>query len=199
MAYVNKMDMNGADFFNVIKMMKERLNANAVPIQLPIGHADEFCGIIDLVEMDAVIYKDDLGKEMEVTEIPANMMEMAKKHGVENVYIHAILDGRDVPPASAADDLEILESKIAEIGVGKIATVTGRFYAMDRDNIWDRVEKAYAAFVYGKGIQADDPVQAVRESYETSSLTAVRKSSIPERTGSLWIPRKYPPLTLCRK
>lgn len=95
------------------------------------------------------------------------LMEMAKKHGVENVYIHAILDGRDVPPASAADDLEILESKIAEIGVGKIATVTGRFYAMDRDNIWDRVEKAYAAFVYGKGIQADDPVQAVRESYET--------------------------------
>lgn len=93
------------------------------------------------------------------------LMEMAKKHGVENVYIHAILDGRDVPPASAADDLEILESKIAEIGVGKIATVTGRFYAMDRDNIWDRVEKAYAAMVYGEGNKADCPVCAIKNSY----------------------------------
>ena len=95
------------------------------------------------------------------------LLEMAKKHGVKNVYIHAILDGRDVPPASAADDLEALLKKTAEIGVGKIATVTGRFYAMDRDNIWERVEKAYAAFVYGEGVQADDPVKAVRESYET--------------------------------
>ena len=101
------------------------------------------------------------------TEHLYGLMKMAKKHGVENVYIHAILDGRDVPPASAADDLAELENKIAEIGVGKIATVTGRFYAMDRDNIWDRVEKAYAAFVYGEGIQADDPIKAVKESYET--------------------------------
>ena len=95
------------------------------------------------------------------------LVNMAKKHGVKNVYIHAILDGRDVPPASAAEYLETLQAEIAEIGVGKIASVTGRFYAMDRDNIWDRVEKAYAAFVYGEGIQADDPVAAVRSSYET--------------------------------
>ena len=95
------------------------------------------------------------------------LLEMAKKHGVKNVYIHAIVDGRDVPPASSADDLEALVTINAEIGVGKIATVAGRFYAMDRDNIWERVEKAYAAFVYGEGVQADDPVKAVRESYET--------------------------------
>ena len=101
------------------------------------------------------------------TEHLYGLMKMAKKHGVENVYIHAILDGRDVPPASAVDDLAELENKIAEIGVGKIATVTGRFYAMDRDNIWDRVEKAYAAFVYGEGIQSDDAIKAVKESYET--------------------------------
>ncbi len=80
MAYINKMDMNGADFYRVIKMMKDRLNANAVPIQLPIGHAEDFKGIIDLIEMNAVIYKDDLGKEMEIVDIPENMKADAKKY-----------------------------------------------------------------------------------------------------------------------
>lgn len=101
------------------------------------------------------------------TEHLYGLLEMAKKNGVENVYVHALLDGRDVPPSSAVDYLEELEAKMKEIGVGKIASVMGRFYAMDRDNIWDRVEKAYAAIVYGEGIQADDAVQAVKESYET--------------------------------
>lgn len=95
------------------------------------------------------------------------LLEMAKKNGVENVYVHALLDGRDVPPSSAVDYLEELEAKMKEIGVGRIASVMGRFYAMDRDNIWDRVEKAYAAIVYGEGIQADDAVSAVKTSYET--------------------------------
>lgn len=95
------------------------------------------------------------------------LLEMAKKHGVENVYVHAILDGRDVPPASAVEDLKALQAKMSEIGVGKIASVMGRFYAMDRDNIWDRVEKAYAAMVYREGIQADDVIAAVEASYET--------------------------------
>ena len=85
----------------------------------------------------------------------------------ENVYVHAILDGRDVPPASAVEDLKALQAKMSEIGVGKIASVMGRFYAMDRDNIWDRVEKAYAAMVYREGIQADDVIAAVEASYET--------------------------------
>lgn len=101
------------------------------------------------------------------TEHLYGLLEMAKKNGVENVYVHALLDGRDVPPASAVDYLEELEAKMKEIGVGKIASVMGRFYAMDRDNIWDRVEKAYAAIVYGEGIQADDAVSAVKASYET--------------------------------
>ncbi len=80
MAYVNKMDIMGADFYNVVSMMKDRLKCNAVPIQLPIGAEETFCGIIDLVEMDAVIYKDDLGKEMEVTEIPEDMKEKAEEY-----------------------------------------------------------------------------------------------------------------------
>lgn len=95
------------------------------------------------------------------------LLQMAKDCGVENVYVHALLDGRDVPPASAVDYLETLEQKMQEIGVGKIASVMGRFYAMDRDNIWDRVEKAYAAIVYGEGIQTDDAIAAVKASYET--------------------------------
>ncbi len=95
------------------------------------------------------------------------LLQMAKDSGVQNVYVHALLDGRDVPPASAVDYLEALEAEMSKIGVGKIASVMGRFYAMDRDNIWDRVEKAYAAIVYGEGIKADDAVKAVKASYET--------------------------------
>jgi len=91
-AYINKMDMNGADFFHAVDMMKTRLNANAVPIQLPIGHADEFKGIVDLVEMDAVIYHDDLGKEMSIEPIPADMVEMANKYHAEMVEAVAELD-----------------------------------------------------------------------------------------------------------
>src|SRR5574344_1705298 len=75
MAYVNKMDIMGADFFNVIHMMKDRLKANAVPIQLPIGAEDTFRGIIDLVEMNADIYYDDMGQEMRVEEITENKKE----------------------------------------------------------------------------------------------------------------------------
>lgn len=95
------------------------------------------------------------------------LLQMAKDSGVQKVYVHALLDGRDVPPASAVDYLEALEAEMSKIGVGKIASVMGRFYAMDRDNIWDRVEKAYAAIVYGEGIKADDAVKAVKASYET--------------------------------
>ena len=76
-AFVNKMDIMGADFYNVVEMMKDRLNANAVPVQLPIGKEDWLTGIVDLVEMQAVIYKDDLGKEIEITEIPEDMQELA--------------------------------------------------------------------------------------------------------------------------
>ncbi len=76
-AFINKMDILGADFYNVISMMKSRLNSNAVPMQLPIGKEDSFIGIIDLLKMDAVIYKDDLGVEMEETDIPEDMKELA--------------------------------------------------------------------------------------------------------------------------
>ena len=94
------------------------------------------------------------------------LVELAKKRGVKKVYIHALLDGRDVPPTSGSKFVSECEQKLQEIGVGKIATVMGRYYAMDRDNRWERVEKAYAAMVYGEGVLCDDPVQAIETSYK---------------------------------
>ena len=93
------------------------------------------------------------------------LLEMAKKMGLTDVYVHCFLDGRDVPPSSGKGYVEELQAKLAEIGVGKVATVMGRYYAMDRDNRWERVEKAYAAMVYGEGEHAACPVCAVQESY----------------------------------
>ena len=93
------------------------------------------------------------------------IVELAKRRGLKDVYIHALLDGRDVPPSSGKDYVQECADKLKEIGVGKIATVMGRYYAMDRDNRWDRVEKAYAAMVYGEGVQAQCPVEAVADSY----------------------------------
>ncbi len=94
------------------------------------------------------------------------ILELCKKQGLSNVYVHPFLDGRDTPPASGKDYVAELVAKMEEIGVGKVASLSGRYYAMDRDNRWDRVEKAYAALVYGEGEKATDPVQAMADSYE---------------------------------
>ena len=94
------------------------------------------------------------------------IVELAKKKGLDKVYVHAFLDGRDVPPSSAAEYVEDCMKELDRIGLGKIATVMGRYYAMDRDNRWERVEKAYAALVYGEGVEAECPVCAVKKSYE---------------------------------
>ncbi|MDE6501464.1 MAG: 2,3-bisphosphoglycerate-independent phosphoglycerate mutase [Ruminococcus sp.] len=93
------------------------------------------------------------------------IVEMAKKNGLDKVYIHAFLDGRDVPPSSASEFMEQTVAELEKIGLGKIATIAGRFYAMDRDNAWDRVEKAYSAMVYGEGVKETCPVQAIKNSY----------------------------------
>ena len=93
------------------------------------------------------------------------ILELAKKNGLENVYVHAFLDGRDTPPASGKDFVATLEEKMAEIGVGKIASLSGRYYAMDRDNNWDRVQKAYDSLVKGEGVKATSAVQAMEDSY----------------------------------
>ena len=94
------------------------------------------------------------------------LLEMAKARGLEKVYVHAFLDGRDVPPKSAVGFIKQLQDAIAGMDFGKIATVMGRYYAMDRDNRWDRLEKAYKTLVFGEGKLVADPVQGVEASYE---------------------------------
>lgn len=93
------------------------------------------------------------------------LLELAKKNGIENVYVHCFLDGRDTPPASAKGYIAELENKMAEIGVGKVATISGRYYAMDRDNRWERVEKAYNALVAGEGNTASSAEECMTKSY----------------------------------
>ena len=94
------------------------------------------------------------------------LLELAKKNGLSDVYVHAFLDGRDTPPASGKEFAEALEAKMAEIGVGKIASVMGRYYAMDRDNNYDRVQLAYDALTAGKGEQAPSGPAAIQQSYD---------------------------------
>ena len=93
------------------------------------------------------------------------LLDMAKRQGVERVFVHCLMDGRDVPPTSGKGFIEDLQADLSRIGVGRIATVMGRYYAMDRDNRWDRVEKAYAAMVYGEGVQNADPAAVMEQSY----------------------------------
>lgn len=93
------------------------------------------------------------------------IIEMARRHNLKKVFIHAFLDGRDTPPSSGKDFICDLQKKISEIGVGKIATVMGRYYAMDRDKRWERIKKAYDAMVYGVGNKSDDPIVCIEKSY----------------------------------
>ena len=93
------------------------------------------------------------------------VLEMAKHLGAKNVYLHCITDGRDTDPHSGKGFLADLQAKLDELGIGKIASVSGRYYAMDRDNNWDREEKAYAAFVYGEGEQYANAAEAIEASY----------------------------------
>jgi 2,3-bisphosphoglycerate-independent phosphoglycerate mutase len=94
------------------------------------------------------------------------LLELAKRNGLSKVYVHCFLDGRDTPPASGKGYAEQLEAKMAEIGVGKIASVMGRYYAMDRDNNYDRVKLAYEALTEGKGVQATSGPAGIQQSYD---------------------------------
>jgi 2,3-bisphosphoglycerate-independent phosphoglycerate mutase len=94
------------------------------------------------------------------------LLDLAKRNGLKNVYVHAFLDGRDTPPASGKGYVEELDEQMRIRGIGKIASVMGRYYVMDRDNRWDRVEKAYDALVHGKGETAISGVEAVQNSYD---------------------------------
>lgn len=94
------------------------------------------------------------------------LVKLAKDHGLEKVFVHCFMDGRDVPPTSGKGYVEQVDAKLKELGVGRIATVMGRYYAMDRDNRFERVEKAYAALTYGEGLTASSAAKAMQQSYD---------------------------------
>jgi 2,3-bisphosphoglycerate-independent phosphoglycerate mutase len=112
------------------------------------------------------------------------LLELAKREGLDKVYVHAFLDGRDTAPTSGKDFMKQLCDKMKELHVGEVATVIGRYYAMDRDNRWDRVEAAYKAITEGEGIKAECPVQAIEDSYAADVTDEFVKPTVIVKDGA---------------
>ena len=113
------------------------------------------------------------------------LLDLAKHLGAKKIYVHCIMDGRDTDPHSGKGFIADLQKKLDEIGVGEIATVTGRYYAMDRDSNWDREEKAYAALVYGEGVQDSDPIHAIEESYKNGVTDEFVEPIVCDKDGMI--------------
>ncbi|MBQ3108042.1 MAG: 2,3-bisphosphoglycerate-independent phosphoglycerate mutase, partial [Clostridia bacterium] len=111
------------------------------------------------------------------------LVELAKRNGLEKVYVHCFMDGRDVPPESGKGFVEELSAKLKEIGCGQIASVMGRYYAMDRDNRYERVQEAYAALVYGEGKEVSDAVVGMQESYDAGVTDEFVKPFVVVKDG----------------
>lgn len=111
------------------------------------------------------------------------LLALAKKEGLSDVYVHCFMDGRDTAPSSGKGFIQDLVNKMQEIGVGQIATISGRYYAMDRDNRWDRVEKAYLALTKGEGVKASDPVAAMQASYDDDKTDEFVLPTVIEKDG----------------
>jgi 2,3-bisphosphoglycerate-independent phosphoglycerate mutase len=116
------------------------------------------------------------------------LLELAKEQGLSQVFVHTFLDGRDTPPQSAIPYMQELLDKFDELQIGRVATVSGRYYAMDRDNRWDRTEKAYRALVFGEGAVATDPIAAIEQSYAAGKTdefvlpTVIQRDAAPTAT-----------------
>src|SRR4030042_1286275 len=134
--------------------------------------AQEFLNLIEFVKKNSgKIHVMGLCSDIGVHSLLGHLyglLELAKRNSVKDVFIHAFMDGRDSPPDSGAGYIANIEKKAKEIGVGKIASVMGWFYAMDRDSRWDRVQKAYECLRFGKGLKARSATEAVKSSYEKS-------------------------------
>ena len=119
------------------------------------------------------------------------LLEMAKREGLKKVYVHCFLDGRDTPPASGKGYIEELEAKMKEIGVGEIGVISGRYYAMDRDNRWDRVELAYKALTKGEGVKGTDAAEAVQASYDNDKTDEFVLPTVIEKDGKPVTGRRF--------
>ena len=169
---------------NLFRLMGEysvtSIGASGLDVGLPdgqmgnseVGHTNIGAGRVVyqmLVKIDSALHLiglvSDGGVHSHMSHI-MGLIEMAHRHGLKKVYLHALLDGRDVDVTSGAGFVKQVADKLNEYGIGKVASVGGRFYAMDRDKAWDRVEKGYAAMVYGEGNQAEDAVEAIEERYK---------------------------------
>ena len=113
------------------------------------------------------------------------LLEMAKREGLDKVYVHCIMDGRDVSVTSGVGFIKDLQAEMAKLGTGKIASISGRYYAMDRDFAWDRVEKAYSAMVYGEGVMNSDPVKAMEESYANGVTDEFIVPTVVDKDGMI--------------
>ena len=111
------------------------------------------------------------------------LLELAKRNGLNKVYVHAFLDGRDTPPASGKGFVEDLEHEMEKIGVGEVASVTGRYYAMDRDNNYDRVQKAYVALTKGEGLEAASATEGIQASYDRGETDEFVKPTVVKKNG----------------
>ena len=125
----------------------------------------------------------DGGVHSHITHI-YGLLELAKRSGLEKVYVHCFMDGRDTPPDSGLSYIRALEQKMKEIGVGEIATISGRYYAMDRDKNWDRVEKAYAAITDGTGVKAASAEAAMEASYAQKVYDEFIVPAVIEKNGA---------------
>jgi 2,3-bisphosphoglycerate-independent phosphoglycerate mutase len=124
----------------------------------------------------------DGGVHSHITHLFA-LLEMAKRRGVKEVYVHALLDGRDVGPTTGIHYVRALRDKCLALGVGSIATLQGRFYGMDRDKRWDRVEKGYAAMVYGVGAENPERVEAMEERYASGMTVEFVVPTVCDKNG----------------
>ena len=143
----------------ITKAIDDGIFFDNIPLNHAMQHVKETDGTLHVFGL-----LSDGGVHSHIAHIEA-VLKLAKMRGLQKVVVHCFMDGRDVPPTSGVDFVAELEEKLKEIGVGKIATVMGRYYAMDRDNRWERVGKAYDAMVYGEGNKADNAVDAIKASY----------------------------------
>lgn len=148
------------DFTRINKAVEEKHLLENEVLKKAVQHAKENDGALHLIGL-----LSDGGVHSHIKHL-FGLIEMADRADLEKVYIHPILDGRDTPPTSGVGYLKELEEELEEVGIGKIATVSGRYYTMDRDNRWDRTKKAYDALVLGEGVEAEDAVSAVEKSYK---------------------------------
>ncbi len=200
MAFVNKMDITGADFFNAVEMMKDRLKANAVPIQLPIGAESDFIGIVDLVEMKARIYKDDLGQEIETTDIPAELADEAEEYRL--ALVEAVAENDEELMMKYLEGEELTEEEIkdgirkATIGNTMVPVLCGSAYKNKGVQLLLDAVITYMPSPLDippiKGVLVDTEEEAVRKADDSEPFSALAfKIMVDPYVGKLAFFRVY--------